>query len=250
MTGRPMPTTVAPSASALNTWSARRTPESKTIGMRPSTAWAMRGSTVMVACTPSKARPPWFETQTASRPTFTAIAAAFADCTPLGMTARPPASCLIHSRSFQSRSRLRARDHFLSRGEVHAARRVAEAERRRRHEPAADVLLARIGPDIVDRRRDRGVAGGLGALEQLAGVAAVGRHIELEPFRAGIVRRDLLQAQVRHRRGRHQRADRGGALRGRRLLLDVGAAMAAHRRNEDRQRQLRAQDFGREIDLG
>ena len=67
----------------------------------------MRGSTVMVACTPSKARPPWLETQTPSSPTFTAIAAAFADCTPLGITGRPD-SCLIHSRSFQSRSRLRA----------------------------------------------------------------------------------------------------------------------------------------------
>ena len=66
----------------------------------------MRGSTVMVACTPSKARPPWLETQTASSPTLMAIAATFADCTPLGITGRPD-SCLIHSRSFQSRSRLR-----------------------------------------------------------------------------------------------------------------------------------------------
>ena len=45
-------------------------------------------------------------------------------------------------------------------------------------------------------------------------------------------------------------ADRRRAFRGRGLLVDVGAAMAAHRRNEDRDRQLRSQDFGREIDFG
>ena len=117
------------------------------IGTRPSTAWAIRGSTVMVAGTPSKARPPWLETQTASSPRSTAVRAPFADCTPLGMTASPD-FFLIHSKIVPTEVALAGSNHSPARGFVHAARQVAHAERRRRHEPGADVFLARIGPRL------------------------------------------------------------------------------------------------------
>jgi len=47
-------------------------------------------------------------------------------------------------------------------------------------------VSSRISEEIVDRRRDRGVTGSFCTLQQFAHDAAIGLHIMLEPFRAGL----------------------------------------------------------------
>ena len=124
--------------------------------------------------------------------------------------------------------------------------RIAGSRQHRRAERARAPSRHR----LIDREHQRAVARRHAAIEQRAGLLAIGLHVELEPLR----RRAALGGGVldgRGAAGRHHvdRAGRGGAARGRALRLGMEQMMPAGRRHHDRRLDPRAQHARAGVDL-
>ena len=174
-------------------------PPSTSTSIRPSTASATSGRTAAVGQTVSSWRAPWFETTTPARPASTASFASSASMTPLPSSGRP-------RRGGELRDVVPGDRAVERRVPVLDDHRVRPLELRRHR------AVAKPGRGLVDGEHERLEPELVGAVGQLAGQAAVGEEVEVEPPR-GVGRggRDIL-----HRLRRPAREDVDAARRGRR----------------------------------
>ena len=100
----------------------------------------------------------------------------------------------------------------------------------------SELTLAPARERRVDGEAQRDVAGGFGALHQLAHVDVVVEEVRLEPQRASRGRRDLLDRAVRTHRERHERLRRGRGARHGDLTLGIEKPLQRERRDSDRER--------------